>query len=194
MIPGGMTSLLQPLDTHVNAVFKRWLREAVDEYVTEREREHPYEAWSVSDKRVMTTHVVATAFRRLQSDPGRIIKAFKDCGISIAPDGSEDHLIKIKNIAPDKIEFSGWDQAEDVTLAGAAAESEEGLDGLDEYIAAQEEAGLGWAREKNSNLVDLLKEQRLKHTGKKAEMARRLHASDFVHLQAEILQQAANQI
>ncbi|OIW26844.1 hypothetical protein CONLIGDRAFT_646981 [Coniochaeta ligniaria NRRL 30616] len=182
MIPGGMTSLLQPLDTHINAVFKRWLREAVDDYVAAREQEQPYEAWSVSDKRVMTTHVVATAFQRLQADPARIIKSFKDCGISVAADGSEDHLIKIKDIPTDKIDLTGWEQAEDVTIAGAAGESDEGLDGLDEYITTQEEGGLGWAREKNAVLVDILKSMGLRHTGKKAVMVKRLYQAYFIEL------------
>jgi hypothetical protein len=115
MIPAGCTCLLQPLDIAVNKPFKEWLEEAIDEY-EERilaEKGEDFK-WSVSDKRVMITYVVARACKRLNSAEGvKIVrKSFLNCGISILPDGSEDTFIKIKGIKDDEINFTGWEIAE----------------------------------------------------------------------------------
>ena len=45
-----------------------------------------------------------------------IKKAFLNYGISIRPDGTEDHLIRIKDIPIDKIDFMGWELAEEIIL------------------------------------------------------------------------------
>jgi hypothetical protein len=37
LIPRGLTSFLQPLDTAVNAPIKLWLQEFTDAYITEKE-------------------------------------------------------------------------------------------------------------------------------------------------------------
>ncbi|KAK5018205.1 hypothetical protein LTR60_001599, partial [Cryomyces antarcticus] len=97
MIPAGCTSLLQPLDTAINKPFKEWLREETDLYVEHYPIEE-VENWTVSKRRITTTHVVAAAAQRLRQHAPLVKKAFVECGISIAPDGSEDHLIKIKDI------------------------------------------------------------------------------------------------
>ncbi|KAG6090709.1 hypothetical protein E4U15_000062 [Claviceps sp. LM218 group G6] len=60
--------------------------------------------WSVSDKRIMTTHVVKDAIETLKSRGDMVKKAFLDVGISINSDGSEDHLISIKNVRPNQID------------------------------------------------------------------------------------------
>jgi hypothetical protein len=64
LIPPGCTSLLQPLDTAVNRPFKTWLCDAIEEYVARREAEGKVD-WSVRDKRIMTTWVVAAACKKL---------------------------------------------------------------------------------------------------------------------------------
>ncbi|CCE34825.1 uncharacterized protein CPUR_08764 [Claviceps purpurea 20.1] len=113
MIPPGCTGMLQPLDTAINAPFKTWLRNLTEIYVAKRVREEKEsgkvpQPWSVSDKRVMTTHVVKDAIEILKDRSDMVKKAFLDVGISIKPDGSEDHLINIKDIRPDQIDWSGW--------------------------------------------------------------------------------------
>jgi hypothetical protein len=100
MIPGGLTCLLQPLDTAVNSMFKKLLQDAIDEYITTWEREHLGQAWAVKDKRIMMTHVVADVWRRVCDEKKEIVvKSFIDTGIAIRPDGSQDHLINIKGIS-----------------------------------------------------------------------------------------------
>jgi hypothetical protein len=54
MIPPGLTSSLQPLDTAINGPFKRWLRDEADLYTQKREDEGKTE-WTVREKRIMTT-------------------------------------------------------------------------------------------------------------------------------------------
>lgn len=95
VIPGGCTGLVQPLDTAVNKPFKEYLRNHTDEYYDTAGS--AIEKWSVSDKRVMVTHVVATAWKAFCEEKAELVqKAFREVGISLPLDGSCDHEIKIK--------------------------------------------------------------------------------------------------
>jgi hypothetical protein len=98
MVPPGHTGLLQPLDTHINGLFKTLLKEETELYVDVREeRLGCVEKWAISEKRVMSTHTVFNALERLQNEKRDIIaKSFRDTGIYMAPDKSEDHLMRIK--------------------------------------------------------------------------------------------------
>ena len=107
-------SLLQPLNTAINKPFKQWLQEATDEYIKQLKAEKGADfKWSLSDKKVIITHVVSIAIKRLQNDPKLIKRAFLNCGISIRPDGIEDSFIRIKDIPSDQIDFTRWEEAEE---------------------------------------------------------------------------------
>ncbi|KAJ3454585.1 hypothetical protein MRS44_013185 [Fusarium solani] len=80
LIPPGCTSLLQPLDTAINAPFKQWLQEATDEYV-----------------------------ERIEKEKGEDFKCIRS-------DGTEDWLIRIKDIPSDQIDFTGWEEAEEIIV------------------------------------------------------------------------------
>ncbi|KAG6990644.1 hypothetical protein FocnCong_v012824 [Fusarium oxysporum f. sp. conglutinans] len=82
-------------------------------YEAEEARKRKTE-WSVSDKRVMTTWIVARAFERLKNNRDMISKAFLEAGITVRPDGSQDNLIRIKGI--DDIDFKGWEEAGDISI------------------------------------------------------------------------------
>lgn len=104
LIPGGCTGLLQPLDTAINKPFKGLLRDATEEYIDERaERGEDTEVWTVGQKRVMSTHTVATAWKRLCQRPELVQKAFRDVGISLPADGSRDSELRIKGFKPEEL-------------------------------------------------------------------------------------------
>lgn len=116
LIPGGCTGLLQPLDTAVNKPFKGYLREFTDQYIDEQEEKLgcEVESWSVSDKRVMTTHVVARAWEAFCKEKRELIqKSFRDVGVTLPVDGSEDSLLKVKG-------FEAEDLAKEITLNSCA--------------------------------------------------------------------------
>lgn len=119
MIPPGLTGLLQPLDTHINKVMKQFMKEETEIYVDNREDEMGIvEKWSVSQKRVMCTHVVARAWERLCNDKSQVvIKSFKDTGIYMPSNKSEDAKIRIKG-------FEGFDVG-DITFRDIAIEGYE---------------------------------------------------------------------
>jgi len=109
IIPGGCTGLLQPLDTAVNKPFKEYLREFTDTYVPEREKVEDVGRWSVSDKRIMTTHVVAQAWHAFCQQKSELIcKSFRDVGVALPIDGSRDDEIKIKGFTSTDIEIGDW--------------------------------------------------------------------------------------
>jgi len=108
MIPVGCTSLLQPLDTAVNKPFKGWLREATEDYLDSMSKGEVLK-WTVSDCRIITTHVVAAATRKLSKNAELVRKAFLKYEINIYIDSSQDHLVKIKDILNELINFTRWE-------------------------------------------------------------------------------------
>jgi hypothetical protein len=109
LIPPGLTSLVQPLDTAVNGPFKQFLQEEADTYICELSDTGKLpNPWTLRDRREMATIIVGRAWERLQADPALIQRAFLHCGISIHPDGHEDHLINIKGVDNSSIDPNGW--------------------------------------------------------------------------------------
>ena len=63
--------------------------------------------YTVGERRVMLTHWVARAWKRLHIEyKDTIIAAFRNVGMSLNPDGSEDGELKIK--ALDEITVGDW--------------------------------------------------------------------------------------
>lgn len=113
LIPSGCTGLFQPLDTAVNKPFKSYLREYTDTYIEVRSRSNPAEKWSVSDKRIMVTHVVANAWSAFTSEKDELIrKSFRDLGVTLPIDGSKDNQIRVKGF--ENINLGDW--TEDLPL------------------------------------------------------------------------------
>ncbi|KAI8648651.1 DDE-1 domain-containing protein [Fusarium keratoplasticum] len=108
MIPPGCTSLLQPLDVSINKPFKQWLQQFADEWIAERDNDpvRSSKPWTATEKRAMTTHIVAKAWEQLQERPEMVEKEFYSCGIGLRPDGSEENLISIKDIRKEEIDFT----------------------------------------------------------------------------------------
>ena len=187
LIPPGCTSFLQPLDTAINKPFKQWLREAADEYIAEREeRFGVFEKWSVSDKRIMTTWIVAAAAKKLYGDRKEMTQqAFVQCGITIRPDGSQDDRIKLKDIKPTEIDFTGWETAyETFVKQEPFSEIDPALDEMEEFTTVAESldlprfASTRYKRETIQTLKKMLERRGLKKSGKKADLILRLEAAD----------------
>jgi len=105
LIPPGCTGLLQPLDTHINKPFKDYLREENDLYM----EKYPLETWSTSDKRVMVTHIVVTAWEKFCTEKKEMVqKSFQDVGLFLPVDGSQDHLINIKGFEEGELVIGDW--------------------------------------------------------------------------------------
>jgi hypothetical protein len=88
----------------------------------------------------MIIYIVITVINRLRANGGLVRKAFQECGISIRPDGTEDSLIKIKDIDLSKINFIKWESATDITLKEESFQQIPPiLDDVDDYILDHED-------------------------------------------------------
>lgn len=135
MIPAGCTSLLQPLDVAINKPFKEWLREATDDII---ESMPPIETWTTSQRRILTTKIVGMAWEKLQErekEVQLISRSFIHTGIAIKTDGSQDHLIRIKDHP--NVSFKDWrlKPSPDVYIKRELTAED---DDLDEFLISEE--------------------------------------------------------
>jgi hypothetical protein len=140
LIPSGCTSLLQPCDTAVNGPLKLWLQEITDEYIAQKEAEHPNFAWTTSERRIMTTWVVDKAMVRLKEKADLVRDAFIHTGIAIRPDIDESHRLRIKGFDLMQYDYAGWETANAVVKEVKLFEevSITSLDDQEEYIDEDE--------------------------------------------------------
>ncbi|KAM6514064.1 hypothetical protein FALCPG4_015236 [Fusarium falciforme] len=106
-------------------------------------------------------------------------KAFLNCGISISPDGTEDWLIRIKDIPSDQIDFTGWEEAEEVIVK--AEDSVDPLCDDEEFLVADDDELLLRTRyheEVVKQLQERLRKRGLRVSGKKADLIQRLRDDD----------------
>jgi hypothetical protein len=96
------------------------------------------EKWSVSQKRVMVTHVVGEAWNQFCKEKKSLIeKSFVDVGLNIASDGSEDSKLSIKGYEHRKPEIGNWSQIDDDSIWEGFQEVLHN-DELDEFIKEEE--------------------------------------------------------
>ena len=91
VIPGGLTSNLQPLDKCINKPFKAKLRMLYDTWMVNG----PFTYTPSGKKRAPSKELVLTWINRARNGiPKDLIgKSFKSCGIANEPDGSEDDAV-----------------------------------------------------------------------------------------------------
>ncbi|KAI1001653.1 hypothetical protein K3495_g6551 [Podosphaera aphanis] len=89
-----------------------------------RKKEHPElqtRRWMVSDKKIQVTWAVGRAWQEFSRDQCQLIRrSFKNCGISLLPDVSEDNQQLIKDLTPN---FEDIGQAVDLEIPGQISEN-----------------------------------------------------------------------
>ena len=91
IIPGGMTSILQPLDISVNKPMKVMLRRRWNDWYCDGE--HTFTASGNMRKPTLLDVCTWVNDAWEELDPAIIVKAFKKCSISNALDGTEDDIL-----------------------------------------------------------------------------------------------------
>jgi hypothetical protein len=106
-IPGGTTGFIQVCDTVVNRSLKARIEELADRYIDEHEIEWVEGTYSVGDRRVLLTKWVGQAWEDMHTEDGDMIRqAFKQVGLCLPVDGSQDHEIKIKDFP--EVQVGNW--------------------------------------------------------------------------------------
>jgi hypothetical protein len=99
VIQGACTGYLQPLDVSCNKIIKNIIRQCEEDHYNANPNEWVEGKYSPGDRRVLVTHWVPKAWNILYIDhKDTIINTFKNVGISLNLDGSEDHLLSIRDL------------------------------------------------------------------------------------------------
>jgi hypothetical protein len=176
-IPSGLTNLVQPLDTAVNGPFKKLLQKEADVCLEELENEGRLpNSWAVKDRRIMATIIVARAWERLKEDLDLIKQSFLQCGISIHPDGHEDHLINIKGVDNSTIDPNGW---RDWSAHNSHAIIDEDFDYLTALISAIKELKPSLRTVTQKQLQEECVRRWLAKSGTKANLLARLQLHEL---------------
>ena len=105
LIPGGLTSHLQPADVSWNKQFKSAYRDLYNEWMSSGEKSFTNSGNMKAPDKVTCVEWVKKAWSTVTADV--IIKSFKACGISSSTDGSEDssiHCLKPGGVAHGALE------------------------------------------------------------------------------------------
>lgn len=112
LIPGGCTSLIQPLDVSINKPLKARIRDLTDEAIFECEKADDFEKWSVGQRRVLTTWCLGDAWYQFCVEKQDLVKrVFRKVGLSLPIDGSADHELDIKGFSG--IDIGDWKTSND---------------------------------------------------------------------------------
>jgi hypothetical protein len=97
------------LDIALNQPMKMLIKQEADDHYDTYIKQWTNRKYTVKEQRIMLTHWVAKAWKRLYTKyKDTIITAFRSVEMSLNPDGSEDNELKIK--ALDKIVVGDWHQ------------------------------------------------------------------------------------
>jgi hypothetical protein len=130
LIPGGCTGYVQVLDVLINKLIKAYIQEYEDLWIEENFELWESGKWSIGDRRILLTKWVAQAFERVHLEhKDAIIACFKNVGLSLAVDGSEDHLLKIRDLP--NLTIGDWKKVPDGTEDNPTAIDDDVLDTIE---------------------------------------------------------------
>ena len=97
-IPGGCTSMMQPVDVSFNRPFKSAVERLASQHMQENLQGYVQGKFDASTRRVLFTQWVGQAWEEVSADKEMVKRSFRKCGIAVAIDGSEDSEINIPGI------------------------------------------------------------------------------------------------
>lgn len=119
VIPGGCTCKLQPADVSWNRPFKAKLAELYDEWIFNGPIERTRAGNRKAPPKALLLKWIKDAWAAITPDVIR--KSFKKCGITVALDGTEDHLFQQDSDSDDDDQsFEGFSD-DDVAIAEQAS-------------------------------------------------------------------------
>ena len=98
ILPGGCTSIMQPLDVAINRPFKNYLKELYIKHCLEKNN-----TFAKIKKTDILEWIGMIWYDDKLITKSMIYNSFKTCGLSNKTDGSEDNLIKINDFLKNKI-------------------------------------------------------------------------------------------
>ena len=123
-VPGGCTSLVQPVDVSFNKPFKSAVERQATQHMQENLGSYVHGQINASARRVLFTKWVGQAWEEVSADKELIIRSFKKCGISAPIDGSEDDQIHIQGLE----EYTVEEEDDDYTDGDPFSDIEEESD------------------------------------------------------------------
>ena len=134
LIPGGCTGYVQVLDVAVNKPFKDLVKEYSEIHYDLHSKEWEAGKYSTADRRVLLTQWVGKAWKKYHEDNQEVIKqTFRDVGLTLAIDGSEDKQLKIRDL-PDLV-VGDWQRLDEKNDDSEAEDGE-----ADEDIGEEDES------------------------------------------------------
>ena len=102
-VPPGCTSRVQLLDVSFNKPFKDVVRQQFEKHLEENLQR--YIEWKIiaSERRVLVFKWVGKAQTEVGSNRNMVLRSFKNCGISLSLDGSENGEIHIESIQENEL-------------------------------------------------------------------------------------------
>ncbi|PWW77176.1 hypothetical protein C7212DRAFT_342976 [Tuber magnatum] len=109
-IPEGMTGYLQPEDTHINKPLKQYIGNCLVDY-TEAGWKSGFPAkrnLKIPERRILITKCLGDAWDKLYHNHANLIsRSFRETGIALNLDGSEDHFISVRDMSGLKVDTTG---------------------------------------------------------------------------------------
>lgn len=98
-IPGGCTSMVQPVDVSFNRPFKSAVERLASQHnMQENLQGYVQGKFDASTRGILFTQWVGQAWEEVSADKEMVKRSFRKCGIAVAIDGSEDSEINIPGI------------------------------------------------------------------------------------------------